>query len=423
MSLGNREDWNQGTAAMGSIDPDRTAVAGVPSGAGEAAMMLGGYRTDLHFPSPDAIYADRLARDRRQLIMAAIVAGMVMLASVSMLVTSLVGRGSSSGSVSGKRQQVVVKSGEVEITLPVKAPKLDDQGSRVPLRISGKNPNGSTYDSSTYVEYDGGAITLPPGSFTVYTAESPIAGDGTMYVLPAEEDCLTIDVSENLEVSASSSDFTIKLETMSAIDVSDELIERARAWVENDPERKGDADRLAEQARKKRDEAIASEKARAAEAEAAKAREYAETNELEAAQNGEERANADANNSDNNRENQDSNNDNNNNQDSGNDDGNKSDDKPSDGGNSGDSGDSGNSGNTGTDTGGNSGDNTGGDTGGNTGTDTGGGSTEPAPAPEPTPAPEPEPTPEPTPAPAETTPVEPVDSSTQATDTVPTATA
>ena len=146
-----------------------------------------------------------------------------------------------------------ISDNRADVTLPLYVPDLDVRGSRVPVRIDGTLEDGTAFGQDTFVSNDGKGLRLAPGSYEAYVMGSPISASGVMYIYPSEH--IRVVVSSDLNVSYDPVTF-MTFGVLGALDVSDEQIEEARAFIVNDPDRMQYADTLAAAVRERREEAI-----------------------------------------------------------------------------------------------------------------------------------------------------------------------
>ena len=142
-----------------------------------------------------------------------------------------------------------ISDNRADITLPLDVPDLDVRGSRVPIRVDGTLADGSEFGQDAFVSNDGKGLRLEPGSYEVYVMGSPISASGVMYIYPSEH--INVVVSEDLTVSYDPVTF-MTFGVLGALEVSDEQIEQARAFIVNDPDRMQYADTLAAAVRERR---------------------------------------------------------------------------------------------------------------------------------------------------------------------------
>ncbi len=258
-----------------------TSVSSVGSKPG---LIEEDYRDDLRMPDAGTLFRRMRDRDQRRMTLALVCACLTVIVTLSFVVP-MFAQGVGGTAVAKRGTNTKVREGEVEVGLYVRATGLDGNGSRIPLRISGHKPDGSSTEDACFISYTGEGLVLAPGTFEVRVAESPIAGDGTMYRLPEEN--LQIEVSESLEVFFPTGIDTIRLEKLPASEMSDDVIESAKSWILKDPECRDNADDYVRKAQRKRDEELAREKERAEQAErvAAQEREAIENPDLHVDQN------------------------------------------------------------------------------------------------------------------------------------------
>ncbi|MDO4797631.1 MAG: hypothetical protein Q4A01_06395, partial [Coriobacteriales bacterium] len=238
-----------------SQNPNATQVA--PSVADSSAYEPE-YRESANMPDAATMYRTMQAREQRRLIISTVCASLVIITTLAFLIP-MFAFGNTRTTKSSRSHQVVVRDGEVEVPLYVKATNLDGNGSRIPLRISGHRPDGSSTEDACFLNYTGEGLVLTPGTYEVRVAETPIAGDGTMYALP---DALEVEVTESFEVYYAT-DETLRLDRLSAADMTDDVISSARSWIEKDPENRDRADEFVQKAQRKREEELARERERA----------------------------------------------------------------------------------------------------------------------------------------------------------------
>ncbi len=249
-----------------------------PAPAGVDPNMLGPeYRDDINVPDAATMYRAMEVRDQRRLIISTVCASLVLITTLAFVIP-MFAFGNTRTSKSSRSSQVVVRDGEVEVPLYVRATNLDGNGSRIPLRISGHRPDGSSTEDACFLSYTGEGLVLTPGTYEVRVAETPIAGDGTMYAIP---EALQIEVTESFEVYFATDD-TLRMDRLAAADMTDEVISSARSWIEKDPDNRDRADEFVQKAKKKREEELARERERAEAQEriATQEREVAEASEI-----------------------------------------------------------------------------------------------------------------------------------------------
>lgn len=153
--------------------------------------------------------------------------------------------------------------------------------SRLPVHITGKEERGKKVDAVYYVDSSGEGVELRRGSYEAEVAASPIATDGTIYVVPTEK--LSIKLGEKAAEKKTVDAGDVALEPVEASEVTDDQIAAAKKYAEGDEGAKKagfniDAEALSTAATKRRDDAVAAKQAeeearRQAEEEARKAEE------------------------------------------------------------------------------------------------------------------------------------------------------
>ena len=136
------------------------------------------------------------------------------------------------------------------LVLRISAEKLDADGSRVPVRVTGSG--SSDYQKDAFVGLDGTTVELPAGTYTVEALGSPIASDGTLYAYDGATAEVVVGGSDNVEDADAPA---LVLEPLDPADVTDEQIAAAVGWASKDEDRADVAESLGEAARSARDSA------------------------------------------------------------------------------------------------------------------------------------------------------------------------
>ncbi|MBQ9057606.1 MAG: zinc-ribbon domain-containing protein [Atopobiaceae bacterium] len=173
------------------------------------------------------------------------------------------------------QEQEQIAYEEVHEAHPVRvsifAPNYTSAATRIPLHVTGTDLDGTPVDEIVYVTADGRGISLKKGNYTISAAASPLLADGTIYEVPATTVNVNIDdsvgVAEEIEVL----DPTISYASGDPAAITNEQIESARAAALADEESKDKADTLAGAAYSRRDQAVATLQAEAAQAAEEKA--------------------------------------------------------------------------------------------------------------------------------------------------------
>lgn len=140
-------------------------------------------------------------------------------------------------------------------------------GSRLPLRVKGETLAGTKVDRIMYVDSAGKGLELHRGSYEISVAGSPIAADGTVYVLP--QTVAKVKISAKIKKGATvvaSSKYKFELTPVEALDVTDDMLAAAKKYAEGDKDARKDgyscdAEALATAATKRRDDAVAAKQA------------------------------------------------------------------------------------------------------------------------------------------------------------------
>ena len=127
-----------------------------------------------------------------------------------------------------------------QIVASVKAPGLTGGGTRIPVRVQGKDARGNEVSQDAYLSHDGTGLSLPAGSYDVTVQGSPITADGGLYYV--DNTVLSLEVPEAadpnavLEVPA---DQTIALRPKPDDEVTEQDILNAQSWAEKDTQGDG----------------------------------------------------------------------------------------------------------------------------------------------------------------------------------------
>lgn len=119
----------------------------------------------------------------------------------------------------------------MSVQIGVHAAGLDcSTGSKIPVQVSGQDSDGSSVSETLYVDEHGRGIKLLPGDYTLSIAASPIAADGTIYTVPTTKTRVTVK-SDGQDLSAQA---TFKLKVPSADTVTDDQIDAAAKYAEEE---------------------------------------------------------------------------------------------------------------------------------------------------------------------------------------------
>lgn len=145
-----------------------------------------------------------------------------------------------------------------QVTMPVVAEYLTDEGSRIAVRVNGTAADGTMVDKQAYVSHKGEGLEVSAGTYEVSVIASPISAEGILYEVP--EDVWAVVVADDGTATPADAEAQLELEVIAAADVTDEQIEAALAWIRNDPERRDVAEKLGQAARDRRDDALTAQK-------------------------------------------------------------------------------------------------------------------------------------------------------------------
>ena len=154
---------------------------------------------------------------------------------------------------------------DVPVTLGVLIPETElcEQGSKIPLTVSGTDLDGNALDQTAFVNWDGSGLSLMQGSYTVSVPASPIGSDGTLFSVPTDKLQITIAGNENSDdpdTASASVDVagSLVFNEIDGLDVTDDDIAAAYDYAsQGGASTSEDALALRTAAQKKRDEAKA----------------------------------------------------------------------------------------------------------------------------------------------------------------------
>ena len=163
------------------------------------------------------------------------------------------------------------------VTVAVSVPGFDDaSSSKIPLKVTGSDLDGTAVDQVFYVDGEGRGITLRQGTYDVSAAGSPLLADGTIFAVPDSSYSAVVgsDAGDGTAMDFSSQ-ATFTFTPSDALSVSDDQITSAYELAKAGGATSADAaQQLRDAATKRRDDAVAAKKA-ADEAAAQKAAEEA----------------------------------------------------------------------------------------------------------------------------------------------------
>ena len=147
------------------------------------------------------------------------------------------------------------------VTIAVKAEGWDTASgaTRLPVHVTGTDLDGKDVDSLQFVDSDGKGIALAQGSYKLTVFASPIAADGTIYMVPDTTVEVAIDSDARKDQTYDiSSDHGFELAPIDPAQVTDDQINGAYDYASKDKEQDSSAlDNLKDAATAKRDEAVA----------------------------------------------------------------------------------------------------------------------------------------------------------------------
>lgn len=259
-----KDGEQEGSAANDGHEAPGTRCAGTANGVDHTVVMPHvGAPTDGGQVDP---YAAPVPQKRSHAgVIVAVVCAVVAVA-VAVGVFVFLGSDSSDG---GGNMVINAIKGEPEpvgVPFEVDIPNYDpDDGSLVPVQVTGTDCDDNDVDEIQYVDEDGEGLSLLPGSYELSVAASPFGEGGALYAYP--DDKVTLDIEEDGSVSMSGA-FPLEFKLADALDVTDDDIQRAYdCAVDGGCDSKDQADDLKSAAEKWRDDAVEEENRRAQEEE------------------------------------------------------------------------------------------------------------------------------------------------------------
>ena len=144
-----------------------------------------------------------------------------------------------SGSSQANKEDTT-QTGDTEQTqytleLPLVIPGLDENGSRVPIRVKGATDTGVAIDGVMFADMQTRCISLEPGSYQISIAASPISAEGWLYEVPTGEVQIVMSSSpEGYRIDEGSDGYS--LFNLSPYEKNDpHVYERAVEYLKLDP--------------------------------------------------------------------------------------------------------------------------------------------------------------------------------------------
>ena len=145
-----------------------------------------------------------------------------------------------------------------QVIIPLEVPDLDEDGTHVPVKVTGKDEEGSKVSETAFLAPDGSGLSLPLGTYKVKPLASPISAEGDVYQVPDTTIEITLDSEAVEEGKTTTVSESLVFVAIDAADVTDEIIDEALKWAKKDDSIDADrAEELADKARAARDDAIA----------------------------------------------------------------------------------------------------------------------------------------------------------------------
>ena len=180
-----------------------------------------------------------------------VVALLVLLALVSVVVVPLAQEAASSN------------RSDHRVTFLLKTPGYNDEATAIPVHVQGTKTDGATYDEMVFLDGGGNGVSLEPGEYTLAFPGGSILASGTVLVAPKNAS-LQVTVPEGLArnefVQVPTSE-AVTYQVIAPLDLTNKTLNAVYKYAVQDPNDNGKADRLRDNAKKVREEAVAKREA------------------------------------------------------------------------------------------------------------------------------------------------------------------
>lgn len=144
------------------------------------------------------------------------------------------------------------------VLVTINADGYSAQDTLIPIRATGTDLDGKSVDEVFFVDAAGEGVSLSKGDYVLSVAASPLTEDGILYKDVSAT--FAVVVSEDLDESAdvdARTEVVFDMEKSTALDQTQEMIDKAYELAVQDPDQVDKADALVEKAQQAHDEAIA----------------------------------------------------------------------------------------------------------------------------------------------------------------------
>lgn len=119
-----------------------------------------------------------------------------------------------------------------DVFLGITAPGLDENGTLIPVQLTGADASGTAVDETAFIKADGTGLRLPAGNYGVQILASPITADGNIFLFPSGNKWFSIDseLEENATVDASSN-VSFVFEPADPSDLNTSVVDNARSYA------------------------------------------------------------------------------------------------------------------------------------------------------------------------------------------------
>lgn len=149
------------------------------------------------------------------------------------------------------------------VTFLLKTPGYNDEATALPVHVEGTETDGATYDEMIYLDGGGNGVSLNPGEYTLTFPGGSILASGTVLVAP-DKASLKVTVPEGLArnefVQVPTSE-AITYQAIAPLNLTDETLDAVYEYAVQAPNDNGKANKLRDNAKKVREEAVAKREA------------------------------------------------------------------------------------------------------------------------------------------------------------------
>ena len=134
-----------------------------------------------------------------------------------------------------------------DVLISVSVPELDDNGTLIPLQLTGSDSSNNAVDEVVFVKADGTGMSLPTGNYGVRPLASPITAKGGLFLYNDNNKWFSVD-AELEEGAAVDATENVKLvfEPADPLDITEETIETAKQYAIQGGKSEADVNKLLE---------------------------------------------------------------------------------------------------------------------------------------------------------------------------------